>query len=673
MLLILLLILAYLIQRSFGWNPSVFADEWYYSKFARLLPLAESILPSYLYLWIMGATKVCGTGFLDCARIANAIAFVAAAPFIYLSACSFTSKGLAAWVAILSALLPMGSYTAFFMPEAIYYFGFCLLSWYVLTQAYTNRRLHAAVAGAMLGVLSLVKVHAVFLLPALCIYLAFVQASDKRRSHSFPHSALIVLIAAATMLLAKFGISYLLVGKAGLSLFGSFYGSTASATPDRLLLLTKAWVNGRGHAMAVAILYAVPLVILVHSLLVALIDRNVDARSLRLQVYTFLMLGSALGLSVLYTASIAAADPAEALRLHLRYYDFAFPLLLIGAASALGEARSAGHRALPWMLAAAAAAVLLMATVKLPLYRLLLVDAPEIFAIANHPWTLYTAVGFGLLMLVLWARNGQRGAALFLFVFIPATVLVSESRLGAGMHYLADESYFDTAGKFARDRIPADERNQLTVMGSNVAQLMRALFHIDAKGADFIEVPYRAPISTDQLPAGRRWVLVVDTHPIPDHLSVVARAEQYTLIELGRDDFTHGKQTVMMNAALPAGLIARVEGLSGQEPNGRWSDAKQVVFYTLQPLPKDLTLTLRAAAFGPNVGSPFTVRIGDAAASMTLGQAASVTTLDFKTDGRARTITIDVPQPTSPQSLGQSDDSRTLGLMLNSLTFKSNE
>ena len=673
MLLVLLLILGYLIQRSFGWNPSVFADEWSYSKFSHLAPLAESIVPSYLYLWAMGATSMCGTGFLDCARIANATAFVAAAPFIYLTARSFVGKPVAAWVAILSTLLPMGSYTAFFMPEASYYFGFCVLSWYTLTQADGDRRRHAALAGAMLGVLSLVKVHAVFLLPALGVYLLFLDASDQRRPRSYLRGATIVLIAAGAMLLSKFGISYLLVGKAGLSLFGSFYGATASARPDRLLLLAKAWINGRGHAMAVALLYAVPIVILVHTLLVALVQRSADARSVRLHVYTFLMLGSALGMAVLYTASIATADPEEALRLHLRYYDFAFPLLLIGAANALGEARAVQHRALPWILAAAAAAVLLVAAVKLPLYRLLLVDAPEVYAIANHPWSLYIAVGFGLVMLGLWAHDSRRGAALFLFAFIPATVLVSESRLGATMHDLADESYFDTAGKFAHDRLPAEERKQLTVMGSNVAQLMRALFHIDTDGADFIEVPYRAPISKEQLPVGRKWVLIVDTHPIPDDLPVVARAEQYTLIELGHDYFTPGSHTTMMNATLPMGLIARVEGLSGQEPNGRWSDAKQVVFHTSQALPKDLTLVLRAAAFGPNIGAPFTVRIGDASATMTLGPTASDTTLAFKTDGRARSITIDVPQPASPQSLGQSGDSRMLGIMLNSLTFKNND
>ena len=37
----------YLLQRTLGLSPGVFADEWYYSKMARLMPLSEATLPSW--------------------------------------------------------------------------------------------------------------------------------------------------------------------------------------------------------------------------------------------------------------------------------------------------------------------------------------------------------------------------------------------------------------------------------------------------------------------------------------------------------------------------------------------------------------------------------------------------------------------------------------------------
>lgn len=670
--ILLLLILGYLIHRSHGLNPAVFADEWYYSKFSHLTPLAESILPSYLYLWIMGGTTACGTSFLDCARILNVAAVVAAAPFIYFTASAFASKRVAGWIAILCTLLPMSSYTAFFMPESSYYFGFWVLSWHVLTNAQQDRRVHAALAGMLLGVLSLVKVHAVFLLPALCAYFFFLEMSNSLRRRGVVHAVVAVVLVAGATFITKFGMSYLLVGKAGLSVFGSFYGATAAVKPDRMLLLAMIWENGRGHAMAMALLYAVPLVILVQSLVTALVRRSTDAQALKLHVYTFLMVGSALGMAVLYTASIAVAGAEEALRLHLRYYNFTFPLLLVGAASVLNESRVNQQRTVTWVLAGVAAILIAFAAVKLPQFRLLLIDTPEVSTIANEPWTRYITALAGLVLVAIWVRNGSRGAALFLFVFVPATILVSEVRLRPAMHELTDESYFDTAGKFVRNNIPAAERAQLTVVGSNVAQLMRTLFIIDTDGADYIEVPYRSSISKEQLPKGRKWILVVDTHALPSDLPVTTRTEQYVLIEGGLDS-SHAARTAFMNTLHPSGLIARMTGLSGMETNGKWSDAKQVVFEMAQPLPKELTVVLRAAAFGPNVDVPVTMHVGDAVASATFGPALANRTYVFKTDGKQKTLTIDIPQPISPKSLGQSDDPRTLGIMVNSLTFTNNE
>ena len=85
-------VLLYLILRNTGAYPVVFADEWLYSKFARLQPLSASQLPSYLYLKLFGLSSSCGEGYLQCARVLNAVLFVAAAPFIYLVAKPLTGS-----------------------------------------------------------------------------------------------------------------------------------------------------------------------------------------------------------------------------------------------------------------------------------------------------------------------------------------------------------------------------------------------------------------------------------------------------------------------------------------------------------------------------------------------------------------------------------------------------
>lgn len=671
MYLILALLLVYLVRRSFGLNPVVFADEWYYSKFSRLVPLSESILPSYLYLWIMRPTSACGIGFLDCARIINALAFVGAAPFIYLAARAFTGVKLAVCVAVIATMLPAGSFTAYFMPESVYYFGFWVLSWYALTRCAQNRMADALVLGAMLGVLSLIKVHALFLLPALCIYLVHVDLSDEDRPRSILHALLVAAAAVIAALATKLGLGYLLAGKEGLGLFGSFYSATAdTAKPSSIeTLLNPLFINGRGHMMTLAVLFAFPLALVGRTVVSAVLRRSATPGGNRLHVFTFLMLGSAIGVTVLYTASIVKFGPNEVFRLHMRYYDFAFPLLLIVAANAITEVRANVLPKFTWVLAAGFGILILLAPFKLPLYVLGHVDGPEIVSLVQLRFALYGIAALGLAILVLWGLNKKIAPVLFLFVLTPGILVVAEARLGTQMHYFVTDTEYDAAGKFARDNIPAAERGSVTVIGTYVGHLMRVLFYIDNKDANFVDVPEGAALRKEQIPTDKRWVIVVNPHPLPEGMPVVAQTREYTVLKFALPR-TVGKTS--MNGPL-SGLIDRAEGLSGVEPMGRWSDAKQVTLHAAQALPKQFSLVLHAAAFGPNLDQPFIVKVGSVSREMRLGPTAADITLEFDTDGSATEIVIEVPKPTSPRSLGQSEDSRLLGIMLGSVTVNTTD
>ena len=78
-----------------------------------------------------------------------------------------------------------------------------------------------------------------------------------------------------------------------------------------------------------------------------------------------------------------------------------------------------------------------------------------------------------------------------------------------------------------------------------------------------------------------------------------------------------------------------------------------------------------ARAFGPNAQLPFTMRIGKETQTFRLASDITVVTpLPFTTDGSVRTITIEIPQPTSPRQLGQGNDDRQLGIALMQLTIE---
>jgi phosphoglycerol transferase len=659
-------VLVFLLQRSLGLNPAVFVDEWYYSKMSRLTELKDAVVPSYLYLWVFRASRACGTGFLDCVRVGNVLFFVGAAPFVYATARTITTPRIAALVAVFALFAPLNLYTAFFMPESMYYFGFCVLGWIALTGARWGQALQAAAAGAVLGLMSLVKVHALFLLPALCLYLLGAGWTERAQRPWLRNGVLAMATAAAVAVALKFAIGYLLAGKAGLSLFGSFYGASASSSSSRPLaqMLGPAFVNLRGHLMALAVLLGLPLAMLAHSLLSPAARRAAGPAAFRLHLYALLMLGAALGLTVLYTASISSPANQEAVRLHLRYYNFVFPLLFMVAAAPLAGASAPASPLLRRVLVLLLVIVLAVALVKLPTYALSTVDGPDISEMQLQKGAPRLLLVLELAALVLWAANSTLAPRLFLFAALPASLLLAQSGERFYLRQLLPSSDFpaDAAGKYARATIPEAERKLTTIVGTGLPELYRAQFHLDDKDASLLDLPQGAPIASYQLPAHNKWLVVVGPHALPQGVEPAVTRGAFALVRLAPHGHTIAQAEI--GGALPNGMVAGAEGLSTPEGWGRWSDGARVVVHFDRPLPRKGTLVLTALAFGPNTGLPFTLRVGSSATRFRLGAPPQEVALPFDTDGSARSLEIEVPQPTAPSALGGSGDNRKLGIGL---------
>ncbi len=659
--LLLALAAAWLAWRNFGLHPVIFADEWYYSKMARLTPLAEAIVPSYLYLWLFGATNACGDGFLDCARGINLLFYTAAAPFLYLTARRFTGPGWAAAIALLSMLAPLNLYTMFFMPEAVYYFGFCVLSWVMLAHADRPLPLLAMAGGAVLGAMSLVKVHALFLLPSLCLYL--VYASWHAGGAWLWRGLGAAGIAAALALGVKFALGFVLAGDAGLSLLGPFYGNAAGggSLVDRLVqLLGPAWISARGHLMALAVLLGLPLAALLHGLCSsALRARGTPVNPLL--VYVLLMLGAAAGMTAVYAGTVAYAGNNEGLRLHLRYYSFTFPLLLVVAAAVARHERAAPRLRL--LAAGLVGAAVVAAVVLLPRYAINPIDGPEIAAIDLRAWGGWAVAALACAVLALWALGQRMAVPLFLFAALPLTLALGGAVTSNYLDQVVNDWVADRAGKAARDHVPAHERHLVTVAGHSVVDIMRAQFHIDARDIGMLELPAGAPIERYQLPVRQPWLLVVGRHALPEGVRPVLQADDHALVRLEPD--TRLLATAGLSADYGgASLLAGAEGMSVAEPWGRWSDGKRVVLHFSRPLPPRLDVILKARAYAANTGLPFTMRVGQESHPFRLAGSFQEIHLRFATDGLQRSLEIVVPQPTAPRSLGEWPDDRELGIAI---------
>jgi phosphoglycerol transferase len=658
----------FLYQRNHGLNPTVFADEWYYSRMARLVPLADAIVPSYLYLWIFGASAACGEGYLECVRAGNLAFYLAASPFVYLIARRFASSPVAFFVALLAALAPLNVYTAYFMPEATYYFGFSVLAWVALTRTAWHPALYALAIGLVLGAMSLVKVHAIFLLPAIVPFL--VYASWDRGGAWFLRGVLMAAVATAATFAVKFGLGWLLAGEAGLSLLGPFYQGGVGGG-SRLKLIGPAFINGRAHLAILSLLYGVPLAILLYELCTRALRARGDTRNL-LHVFAFLTLGAAAGLTVVYTATLAAPGSHEGLRMHLRYYSFVFPLLYIVAAAALrprpDDAPAVSEWPLVrWVLAVVMGVLLVFALLRLHTYSLNTVDGPDIGGIDLTGRNGRILIALQLALLLAWAARVRFVPLLFLFVALPFSMKAGHEGADRYLEAHRPPGYADLAGKYVSSIVPRAERGSVVVAGDDMGLIMRAQFHIDHPDSVAMLLDTPGPLPEYQLPINKKWmVLLGNKNTLPENLTPTLRAPNYTVVRLPDPEPAVGRMPL---SAQPDGsFVTQLEGLSHAEPWGRWSDAKQVVIHFAQPLPRRAGIVLNARAFDDNAGLPFKARVGGVEKEFRIGWHLQDIGLHFDTDGTARTLVIEVPKPISPAERGNPGDPRKLGIGIAEIT-----
>jgi phosphoglycerol transferase len=669
--LALLTVLLYLILRNTGAYPVVFADEWLYSKFARLQPLSDSLVPSYLYLKLFGQTNACGEGFLQCARVLNAVLFVAAAPFIYLVARPLTGRLAAGAIAVLALLSPISSYTAYFMPEAMYYFGFWVLTYTLLRSGALRPQWRATLAygllgGVLLGLLCLVKVHALFLLPALCLFIVYARFSASRKDWLVPGLAAAVLAAVAA-LAVKTALAWLLAGPVGLNLFGSFYGGHVNNSGHGLgRLLAPFLRNFQGHAMALLVLFGFPILMIASAAASGAVRTALGRHGRALLLYTFLMLGCALGMTVAYTASIADAGPNEIIRLHLRYYDFTFPLLMIAGVAVAGHGARASLRTRAMLAAPLALLVALAARFLLPAYLTSPIDSPELFSLAGKsPLPLYLMAALTLALIALWVAQPRRAAPLYLMVLLPLAALAGEAVNVTMLQRLQQPSVYDKAGRFAHSFLDAADRDALSIAGADLAGMMRAQFHVDSAHSTTIELQPGAPFELTQTPARQRWLLVVGPHRLPPELTPLVATNEYALVRLNQG--SRRLFEIPMSQPLANGALESTTGLADAEPWGVWSNADVVTLRFAKPLPPHLAVLINGRAFGPNAGLPFTLHAGDdkgEGATFRLPANPQEVFLRLETDGQQRELRIRVPRPTTPLEVGAGNDQRRLGIGL---------
>lgn len=664
-LLCICLLALFLFVRSMGLLPVVFADEYTYSRLSRLLPLSEATIPSYLYLALYRVTNLCGGDFLGCARLLNALLFSLAIPFIYSVARAVASGRPAAFVTLLAVAGPINSYTSYFMPESFYFLSIWMLVWALIRLDSNSSALRWTLAGMIYGASALIKVHSLFFLPTMVLYLAFVHYRQQQFApYRFLHALFSFLIGAATV---KFMGGYILAGANGLALFGPFYASHAPAEVNYLSLLLLTLEAGKGHLLTLSLLYGLPSAVAC-SVLVSR-RKNLPLGSAAFEKIAFLGLMLILNLAAvaaLFTASIANAGPYETpYRLHMRYYNFALPLLYVIAAGALSSVNGGRYRYFRYVVGALLACCAAWALYSgMAPYLSSFIDNPELRGIHLDSSAYKGIGGLFLLSLVVWLFSERHGTRLYLFVAAPLFIIVSSLAITLEQRNRTVPDAFDRAGFFARDQLSEEAKAGAMVIGSHPAGVFRAAYYLDNTATLPHIIAPDDDIEAAEIPADKEWLLIIGHHRLLD--------DSYHQLHL--DGFTVAKKPhhrISFKQAAWPHLITSVEGLSTPERWGTWSASGEVQFEFKTPLPKRFELRFLASAFGPNAEAEFQVMVGSQVQHFNLSETPQSRTLMIDNPTRANTLRFVIPHPVSPREWTGGKDDRLLGMAFQEMSITS--
>jgi phosphoglycerol transferase len=524
----------FLTARLVGINVSVLIDEYLYVLDSHYKTLAEATYPNHLFQLVYRATKQCGPEFYSCARSLNAIFVVAGAVFLYLLAKHISGrKWLGAIVASGAVLGSYGTYTAYFMPEAIFNFPMVVFFWAVLRFRKTENLFAWAGFGLILGVASLAKPHAFFVIPAVVIFIILMQRS--REKFLLPALGKVGFFL-ASFFATKFLFGFVISGERGLSVLGNYaslpqaggLATEALAKNSGLSVIGTSW----GQTLMITMIVGVALAVAVHGILSVLPKSQLahfgdfSARTL-------------IGLSLLNMMAVSAIFEAWGnldVWMHTRYYSYLIPLagvvLLEAYARSNTPSKPLVKRIVVVIFLVVAAVALFTAAIP---YGANWIDAPDFkFHIDNLVLSsIFIIVSMALAIWWLW--DSKTPLLIAVIVSLIASMFSGSYISNFLSMSFGKDSTYDQLGRVLRDYLPQDELDKTVLIGENQTLLERALFVALTGQAKMIRAGEDA-IAVESLDPSVRWLVKVGQANISGLPEPYILGTEYSIYSLKPDN-----------------------------------------------------------------------------------------------------------------------------------------
>lgn len=514
-------IYVYLSNAFIGQNLHVWGDEITYSAESRNLDFKNSSYPVYLYLSVFSVAHYFSPNFLESARHINALLIALCLPFLYLTARAYTNHLWSILITFTTAFSPITTYAAYFMPDAMFFSIFLVYAWLFLTKNHIDSWVYGAIIGTMAGLMAMIKPHGMFLLMSTLASCAVYFLQEKKRE-GIPPLIKIIVSSVSAFLLIRIGGGFIFNGSTDL------IGAYAMWSPvswnyekiQRSVVLGIRLVQGH----LIALVAVTGLSVLGFFLPIKLGKQGSQIRLLRIfAACTFLLMFL---ITILFSMRISdSAAAVDTMRLHMRYYNYVFPLFYILLATHITTDRPIRK---PVLLIAAVIAIIALSMLanNMEKYIILPLDSPELRGIAKYPAVL-ALTGLLVGLTAIWfCFRPSKALKIYLGALLPCTALAGSICVNQDLQARKTDMLGDTAGKMIREALgPGLKRISFfgDVIASNQAQFYAGgagsysyVLEPNAPVPEFGDIDPQAPVSPynvgkTTLPP-TSWIMVFGKH-----------------------------------------------------------------------------------------------------------------------------------------------------------------
>ena len=501
--------------RLTGVSVSVLVDEYIYVMDAHYRSLSEADFPNHLFQLIYGATKSCGAEFYSCARNINAVFVVLSALIIFFLAKEISKRRWVACVVWLGVVFgSFATYTAYFMPEANFNFLMVLFFFALFKYGQSRNVLTWVGLGLVLGIAALAKPHALFVVPAVLIYIFLATRSTQPKYFVEFAKRLGALI--ASLLMSKLGIGFLIAGPGALSLFGRYGGvtvdadfvSSSAALVENTLLaestLSNIFVTAWGQTLMIIMTLGLCLLISVSGLISAWTRNAEQFLQVRYRALFALSLLNMMAVVALFEAWLDIVH-----WMHTRYYTYLIPLAIVVLVEAYIHHQISPKKIVQRILVGifVVLSLVVLFTRAAP-YEPNWVDSPDFKTHLDNIVLSSIAIIASVLLALWWMRNAKTSMLYGLF-FATLAAVASGTHVSTYLEQtFGQDSVHSHLGRVLRDYLPQDELDKTLLIGDSAIAMERALFGSLSGGAGMQYVGDES-IQIDQLPDDRIWLVRV--------------------------------------------------------------------------------------------------------------------------------------------------------------------